>query len=168
MCFTRRPAPKTARTMEATPIILGSLGASPGSMERFMIFLLANMYIYIYIYIQYGKLKKWEIYGKSIAFIKHGLGTSGIFHVHDSRSPKFDGPYEYGNWGLPTSRHAHMMNNDVCVCVQKLYGYLKMALWVWKNVVLKFWTSSNHKIVEYPGFIPESEDRHWKILSLYI
>jgi hypothetical protein len=83
MCFTRRPALKTARTMEATPIILGSLGASPGSMERFMTFLLAYiciLYIYICIHMYiYGKLKKWEIYGKSIPFIKHGLGNSKNF-----------------------------------------------------------------------------------------
>lgn len=46
----------------------------------------------------------------------------------------------YGhNWGLPTSRHAHMMNNDVCVCPEIAWipqiGSLSLN---GKNVVLKF------------------------------
>ena len=87
----------------------------------------------------------WQIYtyinGKSIPFIKHGLGNSGIVHVHNSRSPKFDGPYEYGhNWGLPPpDMPTWWTMMCVYVCVQKLRGYLKLALWVWMG---KMWFSS--------------------------
>ena len=122
MCFTRRPALKTARTMEATPIILGSLGASPGSMERFMTFLLAYiciLYIYVYICIYIWEIKKmgnlWEIY----TFHQTWPGKFEKFsHVHDSRRPKFHGPY-MATTGVSPPPDMPIWWTMMCVCVSR-------------------------------------------------
>ena len=101
--------------MEATPIILGSLGASPGSMERFMTFLLAYiciLYIYMYTYVYI-----WEIKKMGNLYLSSNMAWEIRKIFPCPRLPKAQISWSlYGhNWGLPTSRHAHMMNNDVCV-----------------------------------------------------
>ena len=77
----------------------------------------------------------WEIY----TFHQTWPGKFEKFsHVHDSRRPKFHGPY-MATTGVSPPPDMPIWWTMMCVCVQKLRGYLKLALWVWMGKMW-FWS----------------------------